>query len=559
MIPANAPEAFQDRQTLWNAVDKFNNSSNAQLAREVEIGLPVEFTRQEQIKILQEYVKKSFVDRGMCADICVHDRADGNPHAHVMLTMNPINDGQFGEKSRKIYDLDADGNKIYNPVTKQYKCHKQNLTDWNRPTNAEQWRESWAAICNREFERKGIPERLDHRSYKRQGVEKVPTIHLGQEAHQLEKRGVRTERGNYNREVERFNASYRKTVSEVTEQLREMYLQSQAREQAAREQAAAEQAAKEKAMKEQAQRDEREKAGREQAANNRDPREREGREPDVAPTSQRPTVQGAEETKAPISAEERNGQLDEAGKQLGEVKNTYFRSVQEIETIGARRSELNHETTRIGGNISSLEAYRSTIESNERKLARLQTDRDQLGAFSFKAKAKIDGQIASVQQSQTQAEKSLQDEYSITKDQIPAKLTELQQQARRTEKAINDLPNVEQKQNEADSAEQEYKTKKIGTDVLPEQERQRIEKAESDYLNQNQGGQGEAGQGRTMQSFKTQAKIDKITPEEYQKIKAGLPRSVQARLNARDAQGGKDVPAYAQSGTTQGRTMALTK
>jgi len=106
----------------------------------------------------REYVRSNFVAKGMCADVCFHDKGDGNPHAHIMLTMRPM-----------------DG------------------------------RGAWADAVNAEMERLGIGERVDHRSYERQGVEKIPSVHLGVAAAQMEQKGVRTERGDMNREAGRLN------------------------------------------------------------------------------------------------------------------------------------------------------------------------------------------------------------------------------------------------------------------------------------------------------------------------------------------------------------------
>jgi ATP-dependent exoDNAse (exonuclease V) alpha subunit len=95
----NAPKEYQDRETLWNEVHEVEKSSNAQLAREVEVALPREFSRQEQIEVVQEYIQKNFVSKGMCADWALHDKGDGNPHAHIMLTTRPIEpDGKWVTK-----------------------------------------------------------------------------------------------------------------------------------------------------------------------------------------------------------------------------------------------------------------------------------------------------------------------------------------------------------------------------------------------------------------------------------------------------------------------------
>jgi ATP-dependent exoDNAse (exonuclease V) alpha subunit len=92
LLPTHAPPEFSDRATLWNSVQKFEKSRNAQLAREIEIALPAEIDRQSQIRLVRKYVDDIFVLAGMCADFSIHDKGDGNPHAHIMLTLRPLNE-----------------------------------------------------------------------------------------------------------------------------------------------------------------------------------------------------------------------------------------------------------------------------------------------------------------------------------------------------------------------------------------------------------------------------------------------------------------------------------
>lgn len=217
LLPGHAPAEYADRATLWNAVEKIEKAKNAQLAREIEIALPQELTREQGISLVREYVKHNFVAAGMCADICVHDTGGGNPHAHVMLTMRPFEqDGAWGAKQKKEYILDEGGAKIYDPKKRQYKCNSVPVTDWNEQTKAEEWRLAWAEICNRFLEQNGHAERIDHRSYERQGIDQIPTIHLGVAASQMEKRGIVTERGNINREIEVTNQRLRQLKARIS-------------------------------------------------------------------------------------------------------------------------------------------------------------------------------------------------------------------------------------------------------------------------------------------------------------------------------------------------------
>ena len=216
MLPAHAPPEFQDRSTLWNSVEEIEKSSTAQLAREIEVALPVELSRAEQLALVRAFVKENFVDTGMCADFAIHDKGTGNPHAHIMLTIRPIKEnGKWGAKCRKVYDLDSQGQRI--PDGKGgWKSHREDTTDWNQRGNAEKWRAAWAAYTNRALEAAGRPERIDHRSYKRQGVDKIPSVHMGPAASQMERRGIPTEKGNINREIAADNKLLKEIKARIT-------------------------------------------------------------------------------------------------------------------------------------------------------------------------------------------------------------------------------------------------------------------------------------------------------------------------------------------------------
>jgi MobA/MobL family. len=219
LLPAYAPIAFQDRSALWNSVEEIEKSRNAQLAREIEIALPLELSRKEQIRFVRDYAQGTFVSVGMCADMAVHDKGDGNPHAHILLTMRPLKeDGSWGAKCRKEYDLDKHGQRI-RLKSGAFKSHRVDTTDWNEPTKAETWRAAWAEYANRVFEQKGLSERIDNRSYERQGVEQIPTVHMGVAATQMERRGIPTEKGSVNREI----AAQNKLLKEIKVWLIRLY------------------------------------------------------------------------------------------------------------------------------------------------------------------------------------------------------------------------------------------------------------------------------------------------------------------------------------------------
>ncbi len=286
MLPENAPEAYKDRNTLWNAVEMAEKSSNAQLAREVEVALPEELTLEQQIELVEEYVKENFTSKGMICDFSIHNPpvtngnnrpvdADGNrtndpekmvfrnPHCHIMLTMRPLNaDGQWEDRYQKCYickrgeeektipfpmmalasdhgwkkqyrykdgskqvwlTRDEGREKGYEPVDRDPKSVNRvnpTMAEWNSKDSLMQWRSSWAECCNDAFERYGINEKLDARSYEAQGIAKVPTLHLGYAAYRMEKRGIRTDRGDFNRQVKadnEFLESIRKRLEEYEE------------------------------------------------------------------------------------------------------------------------------------------------------------------------------------------------------------------------------------------------------------------------------------------------------------------------------------------------------
>lgn len=216
LLPDHAPKEYLDRQTLWKSVTKVEKKSNAQFAREIEVALPVEFSRELQLAVIREYVRTNFVSEGMCADIAIHDKRNGNPHAHILLTTRPMKaDGSWGAKEKKEYARDEDGNRIplIDKKTGKQKLGKRNeklwkritvqANDWNDRGNVEKWRKSWADICNCYL---SVEHQIDHRSYERQGLPIEPTIHEGFRARQMEQRGKVSDRCEYNRIIKQLNS-----------------------------------------------------------------------------------------------------------------------------------------------------------------------------------------------------------------------------------------------------------------------------------------------------------------------------------------------------------------
>ena len=218
LLPEHAPHEYTDRSTLWNAVEKVEKAKNSQLAREIEISLPNKLPLSENIELARRFVQETFVSKGMCADICIHDpdKEQQNIHAHIMLTIRPFNEnGTWGDKQRKEYILDAAGNKIYDKKKRTYKCRTVQTTDWNDKTKAEEWRATWADFLNAVLAEKGFADRVDHRSFERQGKLEQPTIHMGVSATQMERKGIRTEKGDINRRIREQNAELHRLQAEL--------------------------------------------------------------------------------------------------------------------------------------------------------------------------------------------------------------------------------------------------------------------------------------------------------------------------------------------------------
>ena len=183
MLPENAPEAWSDRERLWNDVEAFEKRKDAQLCREVEFALPREMTQAQGIELAHDFVQSEFVDRGMIADLNVHwdVGADGQPkpHAHVMLTMRSVDENGFGPKVR----------------------------DWNRTELVERWRERWADHVNERLAELDIDARIDHRSLEVQGIGLEPQSQIGATAQRMEAAGLDADRAQDHRRIARENGA----------------------------------------------------------------------------------------------------------------------------------------------------------------------------------------------------------------------------------------------------------------------------------------------------------------------------------------------------------------
>lgn len=212
ILAPQAPAEYVDRETLWNAVESAEKRADAQLAYSFDFALQNEFTMEENMELARRFITENFVARGMTVDYAVHDpdREPGgiqNPHVHVMAPIRPINpDGTWGNKQMKVELIDEHGEPIWDEKHHRNKFQAVPTTDWGSPETLEQWRQNWCQLVNAKFEEKGLPDRLDWRSYERQGVDLLAQVHEGPAVRAMEKKGIATEKGDYNRWVRATNA-----------------------------------------------------------------------------------------------------------------------------------------------------------------------------------------------------------------------------------------------------------------------------------------------------------------------------------------------------------------
>ena len=264
-LPPMAPPEWVDREVLWNAVEENEKTKDSRLAREFVISLPIELDRNEQITLISDFIQTQFVNEGMCADVAIHDTDGHNPHAHIMLTVRPLNaDGTWQHKTEKEYlcvwndeergftaaeykDAQRDGwekqypywvtkkKKVYmtpseaeaqgyeraSKYAKSTKYGRQNPISarWNSDEQLLVWRKAWADAVNFYLERKGLDERIDHRSHAERGLDEQPTIYEGPVARAMEAKGFVSDRCELNRPIKADNALLRvlrETVEKLT-------------------------------------------------------------------------------------------------------------------------------------------------------------------------------------------------------------------------------------------------------------------------------------------------------------------------------------------------------
>ena len=261
-LPEYAPPEWKDRGVLWNAVEENEKTKDSRLAREFVPALPIELTPEQWQDLLTDFIQTSFVSEGMCADVAIHDPhpPGHNPHAHIMLTVRPLDEqGNWQYKTEKEYLCIKDGEekgftasefkmaqadgwekqypykvgkkKVYMPPSeaekqgleraskhpKSTKFGRQNpiAERWNSEEQLVLWRKAWADVTNRYLEQYGHDARIDHRSHTERGLAEQPTIHEGVVARALEKKGIISDRCELNRQIKADNAMLRELKATV--------------------------------------------------------------------------------------------------------------------------------------------------------------------------------------------------------------------------------------------------------------------------------------------------------------------------------------------------------
>ena len=257
-LPTMAPAEWNDRETLWNAVEAAEKAKDSQLAREFIVALPVELDAAAQVELLTTFIQSVFVADGMCADVSLHDTDGHNPHAHILVTMRPLNgDGTWQYKTEKEYlcvrngeergftaaefkiakaegwekqyqykigkkktymapsEAEARGLERVSKHPKATRYGRQNpiTAHWNSKEQVVAWRAAWADAVNRTLERKGVEQRVDHRSHAERGIDEKPTVHEGASARRMEQMGFVADRCELNRQIRADNALIRELKS----------------------------------------------------------------------------------------------------------------------------------------------------------------------------------------------------------------------------------------------------------------------------------------------------------------------------------------------------------
>jgi len=175
------------RSTLWNLAEAMEKRKDATTAREYEIALPRELSEPAQIELARDFAAWLNETQGCVVDFAIHSGDGQNPHIHMLTTTRAVDEigtmadikipREWSDRKREEHGLP--GRKV-------------------ELTNA---RERWSVMANTALNRAGIDARIDHRSYADQGIERLPTSHLGPSVSAMEREGVETRAGDHNRMV----------------------------------------------------------------------------------------------------------------------------------------------------------------------------------------------------------------------------------------------------------------------------------------------------------------------------------------------------------------------
>lgn len=196
LADGGAPAWATNRQDLWAHVEQFEKRADAGVAREIEIALPHEFNQQQRIDVVRDFVRSHITDKGMIADVALHTPDEGkkNWHAHIMMTMRPLQGQEFGEPPKLKTER----------LTGKRAGEKVAVHAWADKRQMQEWREQWANTLNRHLERNNCVDRVDHRSNKERGIDREP-ISISRQCLAMEAKGIRTVEGDKAREAQLQN------------------------------------------------------------------------------------------------------------------------------------------------------------------------------------------------------------------------------------------------------------------------------------------------------------------------------------------------------------------
>lgn len=217
MLPEGAPFEFTNPETMFNSIEQCDHAKNARTAKKIMIALPRELDLDQQINLIERYIKVTLTDRGYAAVYAIHtDEANHNPHVHILVPNRAINQntGKWQPKRIMDYARDEEGNRIpiIDKKTGKQKIDKRNRKQWkridisrnelDRKETVVRLRKTWTKECNRYLLK---DQQIDDRSYADRKIAELPTVHEGYAARSIEQRGIRSDRCQENRDIREDN------------------------------------------------------------------------------------------------------------------------------------------------------------------------------------------------------------------------------------------------------------------------------------------------------------------------------------------------------------------